>query len=751
MKPTASYLLSVAAVAVAFVARWLFDSWLGDHLPFVTFFVAVAVASWLGGLRHALLATALGFVLAWYFFVPVRFSFEVQDTAHAFGLVMYLMVCLGFAGFGEAMLLAQHRAEMRREALRVTLASIGDAVITTDLEGRITYLNSVAEALTGWTDKDAVGQPLDSVFRIINEETRKPAENPATRALREGAIVALANHTLLIRKDGTQRPIDDSAAPIKNEHGHVAGCVLVFRDIAQRRQLEHENAQRLAAARQLAAIIESSEDAIVSKSLDGTIWTWNAAAQRLFGYSDEQAVGQNISLLFPADRADEEPLIVARLRAGERVEHFDTVRVRSNGQPIHVSLTISPIRDEAGQVIGASKIVRDITDRKQSEERIYGLLADLKNADRRKDEFLAMLAHELRGPLAPLRNMLEVMKRAEGNGELLQQALSTMERQLGSLVRFVDDLLDLSRITHDNLELRKQRVELASIIHQAVETCRPIAEASKHEVKLTLPHEPIYLHADATRLAQAFGNLLHNACKYTPPKGHIWLTAERQGSDVVVNVKDTGVGIPPDKLDSIFEMFTQVDQSLERSHDGLGIGLTLVRRLIQLHDGTVTAQSKGTGRGSEFIVRLPIPVIPHEEYPRQPPPEPLSTTPRRVLIVDDNPDAATSLAMLLKITGNATETATDGRQAVQRAATYRPEIILLDIGLPKMSGYEVCRAIREQSWGKDIVIVALTGWGQDEDRRKSKEAGFDEHLVKPVDYNVLLRLLADSPAAKATS
>ena len=318
------------------------------------------------------------------------------------------------------------------------------------------------------------------------------------------------------------------------------------------------------------------------------------------------------------------------------------------------------------------------------------------------------------------------------------------------LSRLVDDLLELSRITCDKLELRKVRVELAPIIHQAIETCRPFAEACKHEVKLTLPPEPILLYADPVRMAQVFGNLLNNAYKYIEPRGHIWLTAEfnNEGGEppgmVVVKVKDTGIGIPTDKLGSIFEMFTQVEQSLERSRGGLGIGLTLVKRLVELHDGTVTAQSKGVGRGSEFIVSLPVFVQSQEEHPREPSLEPQQNTKgRRVLVVDDNADAATSLAMLLKMSGNVTETANDGMQAVQRTATYRPEIILLDIGLPRMSGYDVCRAIRQKPWGKDIMIVAMTGWGQDEDRRRSKEAGFNGHLVKPVEYYVLMKMLND--------
>jgi PAS domain S-box-containing protein len=559
--------------------------------------------------------------------------------------------------------------------------------------------------------------------------------------LREGTVIGLANHTVLIRKEGTERPIDDSAAPVKDGQGNLIGCVLVFRDVTERRRLENENAARLAATGLLASIVESSGDAILSKSLDGIIQTWNAAAHLLFGYTAEQAVGKHISLIIPSDRAEEEDHIISRIRAGERVDHFETVRLRSDGQPIHVSLTISPIKDEQGHVVGASKIAREITDRKQAEERTYGLLTELKNADRRKDEFLATLAHELRGPLAPLRNMLEIIKRAEGNGTLLQQARDTMERQLRQMVRLVDDLLDMSRISRNKLELRKERIELASVVQHAVEMCRPLAQCAKHEITVTFPPEPIYVNADPVRLAQVFSNLLNNSCKYTEPEGRIGLTAERQGSDVVVTVEDNGTGIPPEMLSRIFEMFTQVDRSLERAHGGLGIGLTLVKRLVELHGGRVEAFSEGPGRGSKFEVRLPILV----EGPNAKTPEPSerhTIAAHRILVVDDNRDSATSLALLLKLIGNETHTAHDGLEAVEAAERFRPDAVLLDIGLPKLNGYDACRRIREQLWGKHMLLVALTGWGQEEDRRRSKVVGFDQHMVKPVDLDALQAMLA---------
>ena len=500
--------------------------------------------------------------------------------------------------------------------------------------------------------------------------------------------------------------------------------------------------ESVAASRLLAAIVTSSNDAIVSKSLDGTIRSWNAAAESLFGYAAEEAIGRHISLIIPPDRATEEEDIVARVRAGKRVDHFETVRVRKDGQTIHVSLTISPITDDLGRVIGASKIARDITDRKQAEERIYHLLAELQEADRVKDEFLAVLGHELRNPMAPLSHMLQIMKRSEGDNEVIRKARATMERQLFHLVRLVDDLVDVGRITRGKLELRKETVVLGPILRQSLDASSAAAEASDLELEMVLPDEPIYLRADAVRLAQVFGNLLNNACKFSEPGGRIVVTATREGSDVVVRVRDEGAGIPPDKLESIFEMFSQVDRALERNQGGLGIGLTLARRIVQLQGGDVSARSEGPGRGSEFVVRLPV--LLEDRPPRRdvPTPEP-ELAPRRILVVDDNVDAATSLAMLLRITGHTVSMAHDGMEAVGHAEAQRPEVILLDIGLPKMNGYDACRTIRERPWGKDVVIVAMTGWGQETDRMRSREAGFDHHMVKPIDYDALVGLLTN--------
>jgi CheY-like chemotaxis protein/two-component sensor histidine kinase len=374
------------------------------------------------------------------------------------------------------------------------------------------------------------------------------------------------------------------------------------------------------------------------------------------------------------------------------------------------------------------------------EEDLRRLAADLSENDRRKNEFLATLAHELRNPLAPLSNMLQVVKRANGDSETLKRAHDTIERQLAQMVRLVDDLMDLNRITHDRLELRRSEVELSSVIQQAVEVARPLIDAEGHNLTIDLPAEPTYLNADRARLAQLFGNLLNNSCRYTRPNGRIGLSAKRDGEELLVTVSDNGAGIPADKLSSIFDMFTQVDRTAEQSQGGLGIGLTLVKRLAEMHGGSIEAKSRGEGQGSEFVVRLPI-VQKRAEFSAPATDTPAEFPQRRILIVDDNKDSADSLALLLEITGNQTYMAHDGIEAVEAIEKHRPEVVLLDIGLPKLDGHEVCRRVRAQPWGKDILVIALTGWGQEDDRRKSEEAGFDGHLVKPVDYERLLKLL----------
>ena len=412
------------------------------------------------------------------------------------------------------------------------------------------------------------------------------------------------------------------------------------------------------------------------------------------------------------------------------------MRVTKDGRLIDVSLTVSPLRDSTGRIVGASKVARDITDRKLAE------LA-LRDVDRRKDEFLAILAHELRNPLAPIRNSLHILRLTSQNDPVGERVGDMMDRQVNHMVRLVDDLLEVSRITSGKIALRKERVDLAAILQNSMETSRPLIEAVDHHLTLAFPPEPLIVDGDPVRLAQVFANLLNNSAKYTDAGGEIGITVRREDGWAVISVRDTGAGIPREMLPSVFELFTQIDRHADRAQGGLGIGLTLVKSLVEMHGGTVQANSAGLGQGSEFVVRLPL-VSDKRPAELSGTPE-ISTSllkPRRVLVVDDNRDAAESMGILLKLLGADVHVAYSGAEALEALPAYRPDVVILDIGMPGMDGYEVARRIRQQPEFQKVTLIALTGWGQDKDRRQSQTAGFDYHLIKPADVDALQALLA---------
>jgi signal transduction histidine kinase/CheY-like chemotaxis protein len=381
---------------------------------------------------------------------------------------------------------------------------------------------------------------------------------------------------------------------------------------------------------------------------------------------------------------------------------------------------------------------RENTERKRVEE-------ELRNADRRKDEFLATLAHELRNPLAPIRNTVQILRMSGAGAGASEHVCEMLDRQVDHMVRLVDDLMEVSRITRGKIELHKERIDLATVVRNAIEISKPLIEADGHELEVQLPAEPAMLDADPVRLAQIFANLLNNAAKYMPDGGRIEITGEREGREAVVSVRDSGIGIAPDALPHVFELFTQGDRVHSRAPGGLGIGLTIVRSLVRLHDGSIQAKSAGTGHGSEFVIRLPLasgdPVNANGAK-RQ---HASSRIARRIMVVDDNRDAATSLGIILRFLGADVHLAHDGQTALDALVSYRPSVVLLDIGMPEMDGYEVARRARQLAEGQGVTLIALTGWGQEEDRRRSAEAGFNYHLVKPVGHAALQALLSSLP------
>jgi PAS domain S-box-containing protein len=881
--------------------------------------------------------------------------------------------------------------ERQREQLHVILQSIGDAVIATDAAGRVTLLNPVAEALTGWPRDEAVGQLLETALPLINERTREPVENPVAKVLREGTTVGLANHTVLIARDGTERPIDDSAAPIYNEKGETIGVVLVFRDVAEKRAAEvtlRTSEERLRLALEAGrmgvwewnlrthavwwsdnleaihglksgtfggtleafeALVHPNDRELVHRALSGAvaarseldiefrnIWPddsvhWMVGKGKVFCDDSGEplrmvGVGMDVTgrkraeqelreaerwfkavfnqqFQFMAILAADGTVLDAndtcfRVTGIERQavlgrlfweapwwellpamqewwkEHLaDAVRsggpitgevdyCQADGSLRHADVVLTGLKDDAGRVVSVIVEGRDVTDRRRHEEALaaseerwrtmaealpnlvwtdvangecdwlssqwrkytgipenellglrwlervvhpddrertraawqaacadvadydleyrirrqdgeyhwfktrgvpvrnergkivywFGTCTDiedvkrleaaLREQDRRKNEFLAILAHELRNPLAPLRTGLQVL-RLSGDPAKLEEARGMMERQLGQMVRLIDDLLDISRISCNKLELRKAHIALTAVVENAVETARPLIDSKGQTLIVALPPGPIYLDADMTRLAQVFWNLLNNSAKYTDPGGRIELSAHTNGDAVVLTVRDTGIGIPAQALPGLFNLFSQVGSSLDRSQGGLGIGLALVKGLVEMHGGTVAAHSDGVGRGSEFVVHLPLAQAQENDVALVTPKSTAEAPRRRILIVDDNRDGAATLGMLLALLGHDTRTAHDGLAALELAEVFRPDVILLDIGLPRLNGYEVARRIREQPWGQEMVLIAVTGWGQEEDKRRSQEAGFNFHMVKPVEPAELENLLSE--------
>ncbi len=529
----------------------------------------------------------------------------------------------------------------------------------------------------------------------------------------------------------------------RDASGRAVGLPGVVIDITAQQLADERLAEQ---SRRFDLMLSSISDFAYTFDLEGRFTYMNKALLDLWGITQEQAVGKNFhDLKYPYDLAETlQRQIQDVVRTGTRVVD-ETPYTSPTGKAGVYQYIFSPVMDADGRVIAVAGFTRDMTAQKDIEQALRKSEEKLQDADRRKNEFLATLAHELRNPLAPIRNGIHILKSTRAEGATTPDILPMMERQLTHMVRLVDDLMDVSRITRGRLELRKKRIDFSAVVKTALETSRPLIDANRHMLNVNVPSEPIQLDADLTRLSQVFSNLLNNAAKYTPDGGHIEFTAKRRDGEVIVSVKDSGSGIPPAMLSKVFEMFTQVDRTLERAQGGMGIGLTLVKKLVELHGGTVEARSAGTGQGSEFIVRLPI--LESSAPLRTADASGLrrATAGLRILVVDDNNDAAETLSMMLTMMGHQVRVFHDGLAGVEAARESMPDVMLLDIGLPFVDGYEVCRRIRSLPGGDKPVIIACTGWGQDEDRRLSQEAGFTTHIVKPVDPVELEKFIARLP------
>ena len=605
-----------------------------------------------------------------------------------------------------------------------------------DPKGRILSWNPGAERLKGYKREEIVGRHF-SVFYPADAIERGWPQHELEVAAHAGRF---EDEGWRVRKDGTRFWANVVITALHDRNGRLQGYSKITRDLTERRA--HE--ERLRHSEEgFRLLLEGVQDyAVIMLDPEGRVTSWNAGAQRITGYSPEEIIGHSFERFFqPSDVAAGHPAAELRQAMTNRRSEDRGWRVRKDGSRFWAEAIVTSLRDETGRMRGFAKVVRDLSERKRIES--------LEEQGRNLTEFLAMLAHELRNPLAPIRNALAIIAAAEQGNSRVKWSREIIERQTAHLTRLVDDLLDVSRITRGKLRLRSAPVDMRVTLQRAIESTRPLIEQRGHRLHVRSPDEAAIVHGDLMRLTQVVLNLLNNAAKYTPEGGDIWVSIEAQGSDVTVRVRDNGVGIAPHVLDGIFDLFAQGERTLDRSEGGLGIGLTLARRIVALHGGSIAARSDGPGKGAEFTVTLPrLDVDSSEANPAMGVSKvPGGSQRHYVLVVDDNADAAESIAMLLRMHGQEVDIEGNGAGAIARIRARRPDILLLDIGLPDVSGYEVAREARALPEGDRIRMFALTGYGQEDDRRRSVEAGFDGHLVKPIAPTDLVSLVAD-PAAR---
>ncbi|MBC8069371.1 MAG: PAS domain S-box protein [Deltaproteobacteria bacterium] len=679
----------------------------------------------------------------------------------------------------------QEQLRISQAWFSTALRSIGDAVIATDAAGRVTFVNPIAEELTGWTPADAEGLPLHEIFRIMSEDDRSPVASPVDRVLREGVVVGLANHTLLLRRDGSEIAIDDSAAPIRGSDGVLVGVVLVFRDVTPARSEERRRELLALATAELNSSLDYEATlATVARQAVPSVADWCAVdvldgevVRRLAvahvdpakiehvrelerAYPPDPHASTGVPQVLRTGQAEWMAAIPAELlEAAARDEHhlqlIRELQLRSyiavplrRGNDVFGVITLvmaesrrryderdlafaEALADRASVAIENARLFSEVERARRAAEA----------ANRTKDEFLAMLGHELRNPLAPMLTALELMRMRGDDGGASR---AIIERQVRHMVRLVDDLLDVSRITRGRVELARAAVELGEVIEKGLEIASPLIEERGHRVERSV--EPgLVVDADPVRMAQVIANLLTNAAKYTEPGGHIRIHANREHGAIVLRVADSGIGIAPDMVARVFDPFVQEPQAIDRAQGGLGLGLTIAQSLVQSHGGTISARSDGPARGSEFVVTLP----PGDTGSATAPTAPQSTSPtvtrgRRVLVVDDNEDALELLVEALRMLGHHAHGASDGEQALAVAAEHPPELALLDLGLPVIDGYQLATRLRALPGQGALPVVAITGYGQATDRERTAAAGFVAHLVKPVSLEQIRQVIDDA-------
>jgi PAS domain S-box-containing protein len=602
------------------------------------------------------------------------------------------------------------------------------AVFVLDPTGHIMTWNLGAERIKGYAPEEIIGRHFSTFYTRDAVESKWP-DHELKVATTEGRF---EDEGWRVRKDGSRFWASVIITALREENGKLLGFSKITRDLTDRRM--HEEALRQSEER-FRLLIEGVVDyAIFMLDTEGIITSWNSGAQRIKGYRPDEIIGRHFAAFYPPEDVKDgkpwEELALAR-RTG-RAEN-EGWRLKKNGERFWARAVVSALYNSDGHLRGFAKVTQDLSERRHVQE--------LENAARNVNEFIAILAHELRNPLAPIRNAVKVMAGAPAGGEVHDAMREMIDRQSAQLSRIVDDMLDIARITRGQLTVERTAVDMKKVIEQAIETSAPAIERGLHTLDTRLPDTPVAVNGDSDRLVQLLSNLLSNAARYTPTGGQIAVELEVAADDVVVRVRDNGRGIDPENMHRIFDMFVQGRTALERVEGGLGIGLALARKIAELHDGTVEGQSAGVNKGSEFTLRLPLLRTPaFAQRPAVADPPPMAA--RRVLVVDDNSDAASALEALLRSLGHETRVAYDGLQALRLAREFLPDVVLLDIGMPGLDGYEVARRLRALKSQSKVKIVAVTGWGQEADRQRSKEAGFDVHLVKPVDANDLARVLS---------
>ena len=626
-------------------------------------------------------------------------------------------------------LIAAPPAELLLSAI---VDSSDDAILSNDVNGIITSWNKSAERMFAYTAREIIGRPTI----VLSPPGRESDENEILAQIRRGERI---DHfeTIRISKDGREVEVSVTVSPIKDKEGTIVGASKVVRDISEQKRGGRSDLL-------LAAIVNSSDDAIISKNLDGVIMSWNDGARRIFGYDPEEIIGRSVTKLIPTDRLDEEPKIIERLRRGERVDHFETIRVRKNGRLFPVSLTISPVKNLRGEIVGASKIARDITDlqlaaadREQLLESERRARSQAENANRMKDEFLSTVSHELRTPLNAIVGWAEVLESGDQDRDEVLQRVQVIKRNAMIQAQLIEDLLDLGRISSGKMSLDIGPIDIGAVIDEAIESVRHSAQAKQVTITPIIGHIRGVL-GDAKRLQQVIWNLLTNAIKFTPKGGKIVIRASRINSQVEISVADSGQGIAADFIPLVFERFRQADASATREHGGLGIGLALVKQLVELHGGSVRADSPGPGLGATFTLSLPVAAL---QGGLRSPTNPIESHSVillpdlegiKVLAVDDDKDSLDLIRRVLKGRNAEVLTASSVREGMEKFAGFRPDVVLSDIGMPGADGYDFIRLIRQHPEGATTPAAALTALARSEDRTRALTAGFQGHVSKPM-------------------